>query len=64
VRRDRVALGARLVDELHFIVGSVVVGDGTRAFETAPDAKLRMLGTQTWKDSDNVLVRYAATRGD
>jgi dihydrofolate reductase len=57
-------LAAGLVDELHFIVGSVVVGDGTPAFATAPKAKLRLLGTQSWKGSDNILVRYEATPGD
>ena len=56
-------LAAGLVDELHFIVGPVVVGDGTRAFATPPTRPLRLLGTRTWEDSDNVLVRYAASAG-
>jgi dihydrofolate reductase len=54
-------LTAGLVDELHLIVGSVVLGAGTPAFGTAPAAPLRLLDTRTWEGSDNVLVRYAAT---
>jgi hypothetical protein len=41
------------------MVGPVVVGAGTPAFGTAPAAALRLLGTRTFDDSDNVLVRYA-----
>ena len=53
-------LAAGLVDELHLMVGSVVVGDGTRAFGGEPPASLRLLDTRTWDGSGNVLVRYAA----
>ena len=53
-------LGAGLIDELHFIVGSVVVGGGTSVFATELPAPLKLLGTETWEGSDNVLVRYAA----
>ena len=52
-------LGAGLVDELQLTIGSVVLGAGTPAFGPAPPAPLRLLGTQTFADSDNVLVRYA-----
>ena len=51
-------LAARLVDELHLMVGSVVVGDGTRAFGVEHPPSLRLLDTRTWEGSDNVLVRY------
>jgi dihydrofolate reductase len=54
-------LAAGLVDELHFMVGSVVLGEGTTAFVTPPGATLKLLDTQRWEDSDNVVVRYAAT---
>src|SRR6266487_1861535 len=61
-----------LVDELHLMVGPVVVGAGTPIFDrqTAiasahrPDRpfqsrhSLRLLGTRTWEGSGNVLVRY------
>jgi dihydrofolate reductase len=52
-------LAAGLVDELHLIVGATVLGDGTPIFVTLPPAGLQLLGTKTWDDSDNVLVRYA-----
>jgi dihydrofolate reductase len=53
-------LTAGLVDELHLIVGSVVLGGGTPAFGTVPAAPLRLLDTRTWEGSDNVLFQYAA----
>jgi dihydrofolate reductase len=52
-------LAAGLVDELHFMVGAVVLGDGTPVFGRQPAPPLRLLGAQTWEGSDNVLVRYA-----
>jgi dihydrofolate reductase len=52
-------LAAGLVDELHLIVGPVVIGEGTPAFGTAPAAPFRLLDTRVWPGSDNVLVRYA-----
>jgi dihydrofolate reductase len=53
-------LAAGLVDELHLIVGGVVLGGGTPAFAPAPVAPLRLIGTRTWDGSNNVLVQYAA----
>jgi dihydrofolate reductase len=52
-------LAVDLVDELHLIVGPVVLGGGTPAFSTQPAASLRLLGTDTWDGSGNVLIRYA-----
>jgi hypothetical protein len=37
----------------------VVLGGGTPAFDSPPKAPFRLLDTQTWEDSDNMLVRYA-----
>jgi dihydrofolate reductase len=54
-------LDAGLVDELHLIVGSVVVGGGTPVFQTESVPRLRLLDSQTWDGSDNVLIRYATT---
>jgi dihydrofolate reductase len=54
-------LDAGLVDELHLIVGSVVVGGGTPTFGIDSAPRLRLLGSRSWVDSDNVLVRYATT---
>ena len=53
-------LAVGLVDELHLIVGNVVVGAGTPVFVEPPPAPLRLIDTQTWDGTDNVLVRYAA----
>lgn len=53
-------LAAGLVDELHLVVGSVVLAGGTPLFESALSAPLRLLGTETFDGSDNVVVRYAA----
>lgn len=52
-------LAAGLVDELHVMVGPVVLGDGTRAFGTPPATPFRLLDTRTFDGSGNLLVRYA-----
>ena len=52
-------LTAGLVDELHLIVGAVVLGGGTAAFGTGQATPFRLLDTRTWEGSDNVLLRYA-----
>lgn len=52
-------LRARLVDELHLMVGNVVLGGGTRAFDADVRADLDLLGVERWQDSGNVLVKYA-----
>lgn len=48
-----------LVDELHLLVGSVVLGDGIPAFSAAVDTPLRRIGIRELEGSDNVLVAYA-----
>lgn len=46
-----------LIDELHLIVGATPLGAGTPLF--APNLPaLHPLGTRTFDDSDNILVRY------
>lgn len=47
-----------LVDELHFMIGPVVVGAGTPVFDGQPKAALRLVGTRTWDGSGSVLARY------
>lgn len=49
---------AGLVDELHLMIGPVVLGDGTPAFGTAHVPPLRLLETRTFDDSPNVVLRY------
>ncbi|MDQ4055476.1 MAG: dihydrofolate reductase family protein [Actinomycetota bacterium] len=53
-------LAAGLVDELHLMVGPVVVGDGTPAFRGGVTATaLRLTDVRRWDGSDNVLLSYA-----
>jgi dihydrofolate reductase len=52
-------LSRGLVDELHLMIGPGVLADGTRAFESRPPVRLRLIDTQTWDGSSLVLVRYA-----
>jgi dihydrofolate reductase len=47
-----------LVDELHLMVGPVVLGAGTPVFDGQPAVSLRLVDTRTWDGSGNVLVRY------
>jgi riboflavin biosynthesis pyrimidine reductase len=47
-----------LVDELHLMVGSVIVGAGTPLFEGQPAVSLRLIETSTWDGSNKVLIRY------
>ena|SRR5665213_4070655 len=47
-----------LVDELHIMIGNVVIGDGTPLFERALAASLGLIGIRKWDGSDNALVRY------
>jgi dihydrofolate reductase len=54
-------LTAGLVDEIHLLVGAVVLGGGLPAFDSRPD--LDLLSTETFEDSSNVLLRYAASPG-
>jgi dihydrofolate reductase len=47
-----------LVDELHLMVGPVLVGAGTPLFDGRLPVWLRLLDTRTWEDSGNVLAKY------
>ena len=50
------------VDELHLMMGPVVLGAGTPLFDGQPAVSLRLIGTRTWDGSGNVLVRYEVRR--
>jgi len=51
-----------LVDELHLMIGPVVLGAGTPVFDGKPAVSLRLIDTRTWEGSGNVLVRYEVRR--
>ena len=51
-----------LVDELHLMIGPVVLGAGTPVFDGKPAVSLRLIDTRTWDGSGNVLVRYEVRR--
>ena len=47
-----------LVDELHLMIGNLVLGEGIPVFVGKPPASLRLIDVRSWPDSDNILVRY------
>ncbi len=47
-----------LVDEIHLMIGNVILGAGVPAFVGQPPTSLRLVEVRSWKDSDNILVRY------
>jgi dihydrofolate reductase len=51
-----------LVDELHLMMGPVVLGAGTPVFDEQPAVTLRLIDTRTWDGSGNVLLRYEVLR--
>jgi dihydrofolate reductase len=48
-----------LVDEIHLLVGNLVLGQGIPVFSGKSSLSLRLLDTRRWENSDNVLLRYA-----
>ncbi|HEU4948419.1 MAG TPA: dihydrofolate reductase family protein [Kribbella sp.] len=53
-------LAAGLVDELHLMVGAVVLGGGTPAFGDQKVGPLRLIDSRSFEGSDNLLIRYDA----
>jgi dihydrofolate reductase len=47
-----------LIDELHLMIGNVVLGEGIPVFVGPPPASLRLVEVRNWRDSDNILVCY------
>ena len=47
-----------LVDEIHLMVGNLVLGAGIPAFAGKTHASLRLIDIRRWEESDNVLLRY------
>jgi dihydrofolate reductase len=52
-------LATGLVDELHLMLGPIVLGAGTPAFPSTQAAPLRLLATRRWEGSSNLLLQYA-----
>jgi dihydrofolate reductase len=57
-------LATGLVDELHLMVGAVILGGGTPAFGAGPVPPLRLVDTRRRDGSDNLLVRYEVVNRD
>ncbi|SIT71441.1 dihydrofolate reductase family protein [Microbacterium sp. RU33B] len=55
---------AGLVDELHLVTFPLIAGTGVGLFDSRPPVALRLLGTQVWQESGNVLMRWAVERDD
>jgi dihydrofolate reductase len=47
-----------LIDEIHLMIGNVVLGEGVPVFVGKPDVTLRLIDIRRWEDSDNVLLCY------
>lgn len=47
-----------LLDELHLMIGNVVIGSGTPIFENGLAESLHLIDVLKWEDSDNILVKY------
>jgi dihydrofolate reductase len=47
-----------LVDEIHLLVGNLILGQGVPVFAGHTPASLHLIETRRWDDSDSVLLRY------
>lgn len=47
-----------LIDEIHLLIGNLVLGQGVPVFAGNTPASLRLIDTRRWEGSDNVLLRY------
>ena len=52
-----------LVDELHLMIGHVLLGAGTQILDGQRRVALRLADVRRWDDSDNLLVQYVVQRG-
>lgn len=47
-----------LIDEIHLMIGNLVLGEGVPVFVGRTPPSLRLIDIRRWEDSDNVLLRY------
>jgi dihydrofolate reductase len=47
-----------LIDEIHLMIGNLLLGQGVPVFVGNPGVKLRLIEIRRWPDSDNALLRY------
>jgi dihydrofolate reductase len=47
-----------LVDEIHLLVGNLILGQGVPVFVGKTPASLRLMDTRRWEGSNSVLLRY------
>ena len=47
-----------LIDEIHLMIGNLLLGEGVPVFVGKSPASLRLIDVRRWEDSDNVLLRY------
>jgi dihydrofolate reductase len=47
-----------LIDEIHLMIGNLVLGEGVPVFVGKTPTSLRLIDIRRWEDSDNILVRY------
>jgi dihydrofolate reductase len=51
-----------LIDEIHLMIGNLLLGEGVPVFVGKPDVALRLIGIRRWEGSDNVLLHYEVRR--
>lgn len=47
-----------LIDEIHLLIGNLILGQGVPVFTGNTPASLRLSDTRRWEASDNILLRY------
>lgn len=53
-----------LIDEIHLLIGNLILGEGVPVFVGKTPASLRLIETRRWENSDNVLLRYEVRHKD
>ncbi len=51
-------LAHHLIDEIHLMIGNLLLGEGVPVFVGKPDVTLTLIDIRRWPGSDNALLRY------